>query len=275
MRKVLVIAAIFWEVLSPAAAQTNSPAPASLATRPGWEAGGQISGYRYEEPNPAVPLQPVKIWGSRIGVAGAYTYNPAGRLFIKGDARYSYGELQYESQSGAKEKVPDTMLEVRGIFGLGLIVGSGVSISPYVGLGLRYLYDNLRGTTSTGYAGYRRYSYYLYAPVGLTSNFSFGDQWVIAPTVEYDYFIKGKQVSLLSDASAGFVDAYNSQKTGHGFRLSVMAEKNRWAFGPWLHYWNIENSDSVRISLPGGQTQTGFEPKNWTREAGVEVRFRF
>jgi hypothetical protein len=270
MRKALVIAAIFGGVLSPAAAQTNSPAPAaSLATRPGWEAGGQFSDYRYQEPNPVIPGQPVKVRGSRIGLAGARTYT-AGTWFFKGDARYSYGELQYQG-SGTKDQVPDSILEVRGVFGLDLFPGGGVSLSPYAGLGFRYLYDNLRGTTSTGAAGYRRYSTYLYAPLGLTSRFSAGDQWVITPTVEYDYFIKGKQVSMLTDASLGYVDAYNTQKRGHGFRLSVMAEKNRWAFGPWWHYWNIDNSDSVSIS----STQTGFEPKNWTREAGVEVRYRF
>jgi hypothetical protein len=75
---------------------------------------------------------------------------------------------------------------------------------------------------------------------------------------------------MLTDTGLGYGDAYNTQRTGRGYRLSVMAEKDRWAFGPWFHCWNIEDSDSVRIS----PTKIGFEPKNRTLEAGVEVRYR-
>jgi hypothetical protein len=263
-RRTLIIATIFGAALPPAAAQTNPPA-VSLATRPGWEVGGQLSDYRYEEPN-----QDVKIWGPRIGPAGAYTYDRAGRWFFKGDARYSYGELRYQG-SGTKDHVPDSILEVRGVFGKDLFSGGGVAISPYAGIGFRYLYSDLRGTTSAGFAGYRRYSNYLYLPLGLTSRFSVGDQWVIAPTVEYDYFIRGRQVSMLTDANPGYSDVRNTQDRGRGYRLSVLAEKDRWTFGPWFYYWNIEDSDSVRIS----PTQFGIEPKNRTREAGIEVRYRF
>lgn len=264
MRKILIIAAIFGAVSSPAAAQTGPPA-VSLATRPGWEAGGQLSGYRYEEPN-----QGVKIWGPRIGPAGAYTYSHTGRWFFKGDARYSFGELHYQG-SGTKDQVPDSIFEVRGVFGKDLFPGGGVSLSPYAGLGFRYLYNDLRGTTSAGYAGYRRHSYYLYLPLGLSSRFGIAGQWVIAPTLEYDYFMRGRQVSQLTDANPGYIDARNTQNKGRGYRLSVMAEKDRWTFGPWMHYWNIEDSDIVRVS----PTKGGIEPKNRTREAGVEVRYRF
>jgi len=264
MSKALVIAAIFVGVLSPAAAETNSPA-VSLATRPGWEAGGQLAGYRYEEPDPGV-----KIWGPRIGPAGTYTYHHAGSWFLRGDARYSYGELRYQG-SGTKDRIPDSILEGRGVFGMDFFPGGGVSLSPYAGLGYRYLYNDLRGTTSTGAAGYRRYSYYLYLPLGLTSRSGIGGQWTLATTIEYDYFLRGRQASLLTDVNPGYTDAYNAQRNGRGYRLSVMVEKDRWALGPWMHYWNIEDSDSARIS----QILLGIEPKNQTREAGVEVRYRF
>ncbi|MGB7541793.1 MAG: hypothetical protein WA373_08625 [Burkholderiales bacterium] len=264
MRKKLVIAAILGTVSLPAAAQTN-PSADPLATRPGWQAGGQISGYRYEEPNGGAKLS-----GARGGPAGVYTYDHAGQWFFRADGRYSYGKLRYEG-SGTKDSVPDSILEIRGVFGKDFFLGGGVSLSPYAGLGHRFLYNDLRGTTSSGTAGYRRYSNYLYAPLGLTSRFSAGDQWVIAATVEYDYFIRGRQVSLLTDANSGYGDAYNTQRRGRGYRLSVMAEKDHWAFGPWMHYWSIEDSDVVWIAPGVG----GMEPKNWTREAGVEVRYRF
>jgi hypothetical protein len=39
---------------------------------------------------------------------------------------------------------------------------------PYAGLGFRYLYNDLRGTSSTGAIGYRRESHYFYVPLGVT-----------------------------------------------------------------------------------------------------------
>ncbi len=68
----------------------------------------------------------------------------------------------------------------------------GVSLSPYAGLGYRYLYNDLRGTTSTGEAGYRRYSQYFYVPLGLSSRFNVSGKWSVSPTIEYDYFITGR-----------------------------------------------------------------------------------
>jgi hypothetical protein len=147
----------------------------------------------------------------------------------------------------------------------------GVSLSPYLGLGYRLLYDDLRGYSSTGAAGYRRYSNYLYAPVGLTMRFDLGAGWIFAPTGEWDVFIQGKQKTMLSDASLGLNDVTNTQKHGSGYRAYLMLEKDHLAFGPWLHYWHIQDSDVQPI----GKGQLGLEPENWTREAGIEFRYRF
>jgi len=119
--------------------------------------------------------------------------------------------------------------------------------------------------------GYQRFSNYLYAPLGLTSRFHVNGQWVIVPTVEYDYFIKGKQISQFSDAGQGFSDTTNTQDNGYGYRVSVMAEKGSWALGPWMHYWYIEDSDITQI----GFGYSGREPKNETTEYGLELKYRF
>ena len=266
MNKALVTAAIL-VAISPAAAAQKTASADPLVTRRGWEVGGQLSDYRYEEPGPGV-----KIWGRRVGVTGAYTYTSASRWFFKIDGRYAYGSLKYESSgTGTKDSVPDSILETRGVFGKDFLPGRGVSLSPFAGFGYRYLYNDLRGPTSTGEVGYQRYSHYWYAPVGLTSRIKVSGQWVIAPTIEYDYFIKGTQVSQFTDVGVGYSDATNAQNKGYGYRLSVMAEKGSWAFGPWMNYWSIEDSDIVPI----GFGVFGREPKNETREYGLEVKYRF
>ena len=119
--------------------------------------------------------------------------------------------------------------------------------------------------------GYQRYSNYLYAPVGLTTRYHLGNRWVLAPTVEADIFLIGKQKSQLSDTNLGFNDATNTQKRGSGYRAYLMFEKDHLAFGAWMHYWHIKDSDVQPIGLG----QAALEPENYTRETGIEFRYRF
>jgi hypothetical protein len=264
LSEALITAAILVAISPVASAQTSESAD-HLLTRRGWEVGGQLSDYRYDEPSVGA-----KIWGGIVGLTAAYTYTGAGHWFFKADGRYAFGSLKYEG-SGTKDSVPDSILETRALFGKDYIARSGISLSPFAGLGYRYLYNDLRGTTSTGATGYQRYSQYLYAPLGLTSRINVNGQWVIAPTIEYDYFIRGRQKTQLTDIGNGFSDANNKQNKGYGYRLSVMAENGSWAFGPWMNYWSIEDSDIVPI----GFGVRGLEPKNETWEYGLQLKYRF
>ena len=263
MKKILAGAALL-SAISPAIAQTARE-PDPLATRRGWEVGGQLAHYHYEEPNFA------QFTGTRGGIVGAYTFPSSwNRAFLRIDGRGSYGSLKYQG-SGTQDSVPDLIVEARGVAGKDFPAGSGVSLSPYLGLGYRHLYNDSRGYTSTNFAGYRRYSNYLYAPVGVTIRFDLGNRWVLAPTVEADIFILGKQKSQLSDANLGLNDVTNTQKRGSGYRGYLMVERDHLAFGAWMHYWNIKDSDVQPIGLG----RAGLEPANWTRESGVEFRYRF
>lgn len=261
MKKALAGAALLAAV-SPALAQSaGSPDP--RLTRPGWEIGGQVSSYHYEEPDFA------KITGDRAGVTGAYTYADRKHLFSRLEGRISYGSLKYEG-SGTMSNVPDWLAELRLVAGKDLLASDHVALSPYLGFGYRFLYDDSRGYTDTGAAGYRRYSNYLYVPLGLTLRIGAG-RWTIAPNVEYDYFLHGTQISKLSDTGIpGTGDITNEQSQGYGYRGNLMFETRSWAFGPWLNYWKIKDSDVACAA-----SVCGLEPGNWTREWGVELRYRF
>lgn len=260
-----ILAGAFLLGISASAVAQTATAPNPLATRRGFEVGGQIADYHYEEPSFA------KYFGTRAGILGAYTFPRANHMFFRVDARASHGALKYEG-SGTKDSVPDQIIETRGVAGLDFFPGNRVSLSPYLGLGYRYLYNDSRGRTSTNAAGYRRYSNYLYAPVGVTTRVDLGGRWVLAPTLEADIFILGKQKSMLSDTSiAGFNDVTNTQKHGYGYRAYLMVEKDHLAFGAWMHYWSIKDSDVQPI----GPGVAGLEPANWTRELGIEFRYRF
>jgi len=263
MRKRVLVAALLAAVSTAAIAETGKQ-PDPLLTRRGWEVGGQFSKYQYEEPDFA------KLTGERGGAVGAYTFTNPNRVYGRIDGRVSYGALEYEG-SGTLSAVPDWIFEVRAVVGRDYVVSENVALSPYIGLGYRYLYDDLRGYTTTGAVGYQRYSQYVYAPVGITLRMRTGGQWVIAPTLEYDVFLGGRQYSQLSETGFGYSDASNKQDSGRGYRAYLMLENGHWSFGPWMHYWNIKDSDVVSIR----PDTLAMEPANWTREYGLELRYRF
>jgi hypothetical protein len=249
---------------SPAIAQQGSD---RLSTRPGLEIGGQVSYYDYKEPNFA------EIKGPRLGFVGAWTAVGEQKLFLRIDGRASYGSLDYQG-SGTATGVVDFILETRAVVGIDLDL-SGATLSPYAGLGYRYLYNDLNGYTSARAAGYRRYSNYLYAPLGATLRIGLDSEWVLAPTVEWDFFIQGKQKSMLSDANPAYLDVTNTQNHGSGYRLYLMFEKDRLAVGPYLNYWHIKDSDAQFFGFVNGQPAYGKEPENFTHEYGLELRYRF
>jgi hypothetical protein len=243
-------------------AQSANP----LATRPGLAVGAQVAHYEYLEPDIA------KLEGNRLAIVGTAILVSDSGMFGAIDLRESYGRLEYEG-SGTMTGVPDWTLEARALGGFDWI-GKSASVSPYLGLGYRYLFDDLRGYSSTSAAGYRRYSNYLYVPVGLTARFGLGGDWVLVPTLEKDVFLRGKQISKLSDAGLGLPDASNTQHSGRGHRASLMFEKGHVSFGAWTNYWHIDKSDATTVPGPGGPV-VGYEPENYTRESGVELRYRF
>lgn len=238
-----------------------------LSTRPGLELGGQVAYYDYKEPNFA------EIKGYRAGLVGAWTAVSDQRVFFRIDGRASYGSLDYQG-SGSASGVPDFILEGRATAGFDWVL-EGVTLSPYAGLGYRYLYNDLTGYSSSGAAGYRRYSNYLYAPVGVTLRFGLSPEWVLAPTAEWDFFIQGKQKTMLSDANPTLGNPTNTQNHGSGYRLYLMFEKDKLAVGPYLHYWHIQDSDTQFFGFVNGQPAFGHEPENFTHEYGLELRYRF
>jgi Outer membrane protein beta-barrel domain len=234
-----------------------------LATRGGWEAGVQASHYHYEEPNFAQ-------WtGDRVGLSGSYTFLGDKRLHSRIEGRFSYGSLDYDG-SGTRQNDPDRLYELRALAGRDYAIGRTVW-APYVGLGIRYLYNDSRGVTSTGKFGYRRTSRYFYLPLGVTLRVPLGERWVLAPQLEYDAFANGNQSTKLSDVSPLLPDINNRQSRGHGARAELRLEGPRWSFGLWTHYWSIKDSDIQPLTPTIGL----LEPANTTHESGIDARYRF
>jgi hypothetical protein len=242
-----------------------------LKTASGGELGLQFTNYKYEEQVNGSFFMSNE--GRKIGVTGSLTRTLTNNWYITGDLRYASGNVDYTG-SGTKSGNSDVLTELRFLAGNDFERGSYLW-SPYIGLGVRSLNNDLRGTSSTGASGYRRESFYTYLPIGVTHRFQAGSDARISTSLEYDTLIAGTQNSRLSDVSSGYNDQSNKQRKGYGLRLGMNYETMGWSAGVFYHYWNIDNSDKSTVTYNGVTVATGYEPQNTTNELGVQVKYRF
>jgi hypothetical protein len=247
------------------------PGAAAAQTLPGWEIGGEGYYYSYREPDLMHQIGPF------AGANASYTYK-VGSAFLIGNGIFDLGYLNYKSNgTGNLNGKWDIAGDLRLLAGADLLRNEWFALSPYTGIGYRLLYDWGRNRTSTtGAVGYDRLSRYLYIPVGLSFSFVVGN-WVLRPSAEYDYLVRGEQTSYLSQDGANG-DVNNTQNHGYGLRGTLLFETGtawgRIAFGPFVRYWNISDSGPAFFSI-GNVLFEGIEPHNKTLEAGATLRLRF
>jgi len=265
MRQLTIIA------LALAGMYTTSPAMAAgKATDTGNELAISLGYYRYEEPG-LMSLQGIK---SGIELRTTQSY-PVRHTFLRGELRYAGGIVDYSSNStGSSSGEPDWYFEGRALVGQDWLLETS-TVSTYTGLGYRFLLNDGRGITSTGHAGYRRESTYIYLPVGVIfrTGLNHGDEMI--GSLEYDHLLSGNQFSKLSDASIGYSDLDNKQTEGYGMKLRLSYVTARWSSGPYLHYWNIADSAIGPVYQNGVLNGYGLEPHNKTIEVGMELRRPF
>ncbi len=231
------------------------------------EIGPQVSHIRYEEPDV------MEEKGVMYGITGSYAYH--NKFMLKLQGGYSLGQLDYKN-SGTIDNIDNYMIELRGLGGYDIPVLKRTVLTPYIGLGYRYLNDDSSGMiSSTGAHGYERESTYYYSPVGIEAVTQLNNGWSLGLTVEYDLFLEGKQKSRLSDVDARFSDLENDQHQGYGLRGSVrLRKKGRnvdFVMEPFIKYWDIDKSEESFITVSGSIWGYGWEPENNSTEFGIKL----
>jgi hypothetical protein len=273
MKKKLLGAALLTVAATGALAQT---AP-TLKTQTGNEIGVTISSYDYSEPSLNVSMK-----ATNLGIDYTGTYAFGNDWFVFGNANYNNGSENYSSGSGTQSGIPQYYYDLKAVVGYDFGF-DGFTLSPYAGLGYRFLSQQWGGTTtSLGANGYDRQSTYNYLPIGVIHRFAINDNKAkIETTLEYDYLLSGNQFSGLSGSSTvGTLmgDQNNAQKSGYGINLSVMYKEDVWGVGPYFKYWNIGQSqtNSGTFTYGGSRyTYSVWEPANTTKEYGVKAIYRF
>ncbi|PJA79867.1 MAG: hypothetical protein CO148_05730 [Nitrospirae bacterium CG_4_9_14_3_um_filter_41_27] len=104
------------------------------------ELGPEISYIEYKEPGV------MKENGWMYGIVGSYTYHD--KLLLKAEGRLSYGWVDY-SNSGTMDDIDDYIWELRGLGGYDFSVLKASILTPYIGIGYRYLNDDMSGRVSS------------------------------------------------------------------------------------------------------------------------------
>jgi hypothetical protein len=242
-----------------------------LATNSGSELGLQVSSYNYEEQYNGAFFMSNE--GNKFGLVGSATHAAGNGWYGSLDARLALGEVKYTG-TGTKAGNPDRLFEGRLIVGKDFEMGNHL-LSPYAGLGYRWLYNDLRGVTSSGAAGYRRISGYGYLPLGLTHRFRMGAEARVSTSLEYRHLLEGKQQSFLSDSNSRFNDPVNTQKAGYGIGVSSGYETQSWSLSVFFQYWYLQDSDQSLLTISGAPAGTVMEPQNTTTEIGAQLKYRF
>jgi len=270
LRVFAMVGLVFFVSISTVKAQETKPHTFTLTP--------QISYITYEEPDI------MEETGIFYGLFGSYTFrapvNTDGNFMFKTEARVSTGQVDYDGQlsDGTPYKINDIddfLGELRGVAGFDVSLLSSTTLTPFAGIGYRFLSDNL----SKDPAGYRRFSNYVYSPIGVETKTPFGDGWTAGVTLEYDLFWFGKQYSNLSDFNSAYSDVTNDQEGGYGLRASVkitkVIENMNLLIEPYGVYWSIDRSKDSAVSISGSVAGTAYEPKNNSTEIGARVGVEF
>lgn len=250
-----------------------------------FKVGPEISYLRYKEPGH------MKEQGLMYGISASYSYHNMRNLLMVGiEGKASYGELDYKGATiiGTPlniDNVPDYMLEFRGLIGLDLPIKSSY-LTPYIGIGYRYLNDDTHEKYS---GGYEREANYFYSPVGfkilvpVEEEWSFKSTiqkgWTFGVTAEFDVFWDGTQKSHLEDLTSSLKTIENDQDNGYGLRGSITLQKklnNLWiGIEPFIKYWHIKASDPEVLKIEGLGPIKIIEPRNYSTELGAMLLIVF
>jgi hypothetical protein len=236
-----------------------------LYNRTGAYAGGYGQYYAYREPSLGVSLK-----GPALGVMAGATFN-RGNAYVRLEGDGSLGSSSYHG-SGSDPRNPTWKAEFRALVGYDVTLNDTNVISPFIGYGSRYHYDDDRGTSSSGYSGYRRDNQLQYAPLGVEWNTALFSSGVLSFSTEYDAVLSGRQKSHLDDADPLYGTMTNRQSSGWGTRNSLALRLDNNELGLFYQVWHIDTSD-VAVDTSGNFV--GREPANHTTETGLYYRRHF
>lgn len=204
-----------------------------------------------------------------------YIYTYRNKYFIEANTNFSGGSANFKSKgTGACENEKQIRGETKVKIGNNLWISDSMTLSPYMGFGVKYNSDYSGGTrTTTRHHLYDRHSTYFYLPIGLKMSNRLSNDWAMESFGEFDIFLGGRHKSKFPTPH-GIVTA--KQKRRYGAKGAIeftksLSKNKEISFGPYINYWNIKNSN---VS-PTRAGMNGREPHKTTVEVGLGIKYRF
>ena len=200
----------------------------------------------------------MRLQGPEVGLH--WRSRPLGQLHLEADALL--GLQNYSSNaSGTQDEVLNVDTRWR------LLTPLGFWPQWHYGLALHTRYNDLRGLTSAGDAGYERLSAQLWLPVRWSA--SGPEPW------EFDagVLLWGRHMSRLSQTSRGSEDVTNTQRSGFYVQASTTIESGYGSLLPYVRWTWVDDSNTRPVKI-SGQINSAYEPRNSTVQLGVQWRFR-
>lgn len=233
----------------------------------------------------------VEIDGLMYGIVGSYTYH--NNTMIHVNLEYSRGDLNYdgayveyrafsESVTPDRTEAVDWKVECRWLIGYDVVIRNNHVLTPFAGIGYRYLNDHLEGSVYDELvveSSEREISYW-YSPIGFMTRSPLSEHWTWGVSLEYDLFwggkVKGRYAFPLPELD---------QDSGFGLRFSLqfsrrLADNYALSFEPYIRYWDIDQSETGIYALPESYGDPSpvfgfFEPENDTTSYGLQISLEF
>jgi len=231
--------------------------------------------------------------------------NPDKLSMFRVEGMAAFGSVDFESETISNFNGRQNVIgEIRGLAGYDFPVYGDFLITPYIGIGYRYLKDRSPGriipfSGSSGDFSFDRISTYFYVPFGLTMTKMMQSGWAMDMSLEYDLLLRGSQKNDYSDGGARIVDTEGDifvldllefkQEEGFGIRGSTkfFIEKKSVGFfvEPYFRYWKIRDSETKQFTSNSGSVLwftnnfttrlEGNQPANSTTEIGLKLGLHY
>jgi hypothetical protein len=251
--------------------------------------------YKYHEYDSLNGGKIMNLSGFYDGLLAAYTFRPkdidsvteAIANMFRAEFRYASGRVNYTGSTWGGDGltfngIHDYTYEVRGVVGKECPFWNSWMMTPYIGVGWRYLHNG----SAVMAGGYGRESKYLYFPLGFDLGVGLGHGWSLGWNAEYDFLYFGQQTSHFEDVDSQLDPLGSRQNKGFGWRTSLKVVKElkhmSLSLEPYYRFWHIQDSEVGFLTSGGqiiqdnsGQPVAVLEPDNITQELGLRMGAQF
>lgn len=221
--------------------------------------------------------------GNLWSLTGGVKYRFNDRHAAKLEGRYSRGKSDYtgryqdgrgnvtEYGTATFNGSPRRVYDVRALYEYTHPINDRVSLTAGAGVGHRVLKDLGSRIVANNYDRKNRTTY---AQINAGVNIALPAGFEVSPNIAYNHSLRSRQHSYRAHQ-----DIEMKQPSGHGIEVEVpvskkFANESKISVVPFYRGWKVKKSDTALVYLPDG-IYGSTEPKNYTHEAGVKVRYTF